>query len=162
MNITKPIKVRLQQNEIINKKKNAKFTYQGIDINKLIALGLILKKAKKHKVKSEQDEESSVSDFDRNSNDIFGRFIYGNEVLLKKNKDKDEESDNLLENENDNSKEGEEEDESEDEGILPIMIDSQFNDKVKLLYDLNKVRTFMRGEQVHLGRTSSFKRKQYY
>lgn len=151
MNITKPIKVRLQQNEIINKKKNAKFTYQGIDINKLIALGLILKKAKKHKVKSEQDEEeSSVSDFDRNSNDIFGRFIYGNEVLLKKNKDKDEESDNLLENENDNSKEGEEEDESEDEGILPIMIDSQFNDKVKLLYDLNKVRTFMRGEQVHL------------
>ena len=50
MNITKPIKVKLQQNEIINK-KNAKFTYQGIDINRLIALGLILKKAKKHKVK---------------------------------------------------------------------------------------------------------------
>jgi hypothetical protein len=117
MNITKPIKVKLTQNEIINKKKNINYTYQGIDINKLISLGLILKKAKKNKVKYEQEEEDSISDFDRNSNDIFGRFIYGNEILLKKNKEKDEESENLLENENENSKE-EEEDESEDEGIL--------------------------------------------
>ena len=149
MNITKPIKVKLTQNEIINKKKNINYTYQGIDINKLISLGLILKKAKKNKVKCEQEEEDSISDFDRNSNDIFGRFIYGNEILLKKNKEKDEESENLLENENENSKE-EEEDESEDEGILPVIIDSQFNDKVKLLYDLNKVRSFMRGEQLNL------------
>ena len=125
MNITKPIKVKLTQNEIINKKKNINYTYQGIDINKLISLGLILKKAKKNKVKYEQEEEDSISDFDRNSNDIFGRFIYGNEILLKKNKEKDEESENLLENENENSKE-EEEDESEDEGILPVIIDSQF------------------------------------
>ena len=149
INLTKPIKVKLQQNEIINKNKNAKYTYQGIDINKLIALGLILKKAKKHKIKSEQDEESSSNDFDRNSNDIFGRFIYGNENVLKKNKEKNEEEEHLLENENDDSKK-EDEDESEDEGILPRLTDSQFNDKVKLLYDLNKVRTFLRGEQLHL------------
>ena len=66
-------------------------------------MGLILKKAKKNKVKFDQDEEASISDFDRNSNDIndiFGRFIYGNEILLKKNKEKDEEYENLLENEN--------------------------------------------------------------
>ena len=149
MNITKPIKVKLNQNDIINKKKNVNYTYQGIDINKLISLGLILKKAKKNKVKFDQDEEASISDFDRNSNDIFGRFIYGNEILLKKNKEKDEEYENLLENENENSKE-DEEDESGDEGILPVIIDSQFNDKVKLLYDLNKVRSFMRGEQLNL------------
>ena len=84
-------------------------------MNKLIALGLILKKAKRHKLKSDQDDEYLINDFDRNSNDIFGRFIYGNEILLKKNKEKDEESENLLENENENSKE-DEEDESGDEG----------------------------------------------
>ena len=148
LNITKPIKVKLKQNANIAPKKNSVYTYQGIDINKLIAMGLKLKKAK-HKVKSEQDEESSVNDFDRNSNDIFGRYIYGNENQLKDNKENDENSKASLENENDNSKEVEE-DESEDVGILPIFIDSQFNDKVKLLYDLNNVRSFMRGQQFNL------------
>ena len=147
VNITRPIKVKLKQNAKINQKKETKYFYQGIDINKLIALGLIVKKAKKHKIKSEQDDESSINDFDRNSNDIFGRFIYGNENILKKNKE--EIFENSAENEKGNSKEVEE-DESEDEGTLPIFIDSQFNDKVKLLYDLNNVRSFMRGEQLNL------------
>ena len=127
-----------------------KYYYQGIDINKLITLGLIQKKAKKHKLKSELEDEYSNNDFDRNSNDIFGRFIYGNENILKKNNENDEELDKLLEKKDENSKEEEEENESEDAGILPVLIDSQFNDKVKLLYDLNKVRSFMRGEQINL------------
>ena len=148
-NMTKSIKVKLKQNEKMNQKKNVKYYYQGIDMNKLIALGLILKKAKKHKLKSEQDDEFLINEFDRNSNDIFGRFIYGNENFLNKNKEKDEDSENFLDDNNDNSK-GCEEDESEDEGLLPISADSQFNDKVKLLYDLNNVRSFMRGEQVNL------------
>ena len=150
MNMTKSIKLKLKQNAKLNQKKNVKYYYQGIDINKLITLGLIQKKAKKHKLKSELEDEYSNNDFDRNSNDIFGRFIYGNENILKKNNENDEELDKLLEKKDENSKEEEEENESEDAGILPVLIDSQFNDKVKLLYDLNKVRSFMRGEQINL------------
>ena len=149
MNITKPIKIKLKQNAIINKKKINKYSYQGIDMNNLVSLGLILKKAKKHKVKSEQDEDPSINDFDRNSNDIFGRYIYGNENLLKKNKEKENEQENKEDNENDN-KNNIDENESDDEEQIPLLIDSQFNDKVNLLYELNKVRSFMRGEQVHL------------
>jgi hypothetical protein len=150
MNMTKSIKLKLKQNAKLNQKKNVKYYYQGIDINKLITLGLIQKKAKKHKLKSEFEDEYSNNDFDRNSNDIFGRFIYGNENILKKNNENDEELDKLLEKKDDNLKEEEEESESEDAGILPVLIDSQFNDKVKLLYDLNKVRSFMKGEQINL------------
>ena len=84
MNMTKSIKVKLKQNAKLSQKKNVKYYYQGIDINKLITLGLIQKKAKKHKLKSEFEDEYSNNDFDRNSNDIFGRFIYGNENILKK------------------------------------------------------------------------------
>ena len=150
MNMTKSIKVKLKQNAKLSQKKNLKYYYQGIDINKLITLGLIQKKAKKHKLKSDFEEEYANHDFDRNSNDIFGRFIYGNENILKKNNKNDEELDKLLQKKDDIPKEEEEEDESEDTGILPALMDSQFNDKVKLLYDLNKVRTFMRGEQINL------------
>ena len=149
MNMTKSIKVKLKQNAKLNQKKHVKYYYQGIDINKLITLGLIQKKAKKHKLKSDMEDEYSVNDFDRNSNDIFGRFIYGNENILKKNNETDEDLDKLLQKQNDNSKE-EDDDGSEDGGILPVVVDSQFNDKVKLLYDLNKVRAFMRGEQINL------------
>ena len=149
MNMTKSIKVKLKQNAKLNQKKHVKYYYQGIDINKLITLGLIQKKAKKHKLKSDMEDEYSVNDFDRNSNDIFGRFIHGNENILKKNNETDEDLDKLLQKQNDNSKE-EDDDGSEDGGILPVVVDSQFNDKVKLLYDLNKVRAFMRGEQINL------------
>ena len=131
----------MKQNAKLSQKKNLKYYYQGIDINKLITLGLIQKKAKKHKLKSDFEEEYANHDFDRNSNDIFGRFIYGNENILKKNNKNDEELDKLLQKKDDIPKEEEEEDESEDTGILPALMDSQFNDKVKLLYDLNKVRT---------------------
>ena len=147
-NITKPIKVKLKQNAKISQKKYSKYTYQGVDINKLISLGLVLKKAKKHKIKSEQDDESSVNDFDRNANDIFGRFIYGNENLLNKNKEKEDEAENLLEKEKNDYKDFEGDD-SEDEGLLSF-IDFQFNDKLKQLFDLNKVRSFMKGQQFHL------------
>ena len=167
-NITKPIKdikTRLRaglskKNNIIRRIKDKnEYTYQGININKLISLGLIGKKSIYiNKNQDQINNEQLNFEFDRNSNDIFGRYILGNENLLKgnineeDNNEEDHEQEKFLNNSINKNNEGEE-DEEDDEGDetedIPLVKNSEINNQFNLLLDLKKAMLFMRGPQVN-------------
>ena len=171
-NITKPIKdikSRLRaglskENAVLRglKDKN-EFTYEGININKLISLGLIGKKTTiLKKMQEEDNDEKANFDFDRNTNDIFGRYIYGNENLLKGNDiNTDDElgeiNENYLNNDDNliNKEQYDEEDEEADD--IPLVKNSEINNQFNLLLDLKKVILFLRGPQVNFKGTNIIK-----
>jgi len=176
-NITKPIKdiktrlkAGLSKKNIYLKglKDENEFTYEGININKLISLGLIGKKTKILNKKMEQDNNDEINmDFDRNSNDLFGRYILGNENLLKGNNtnaedDEVEENQKFLNTDENIINEEEEEDEEDDEADddtddIPLVKNSEINNQFNLLLDLKKVILFMRGPQVNFKGTNIIK-----
>ena len=175
-NITKPIKdikSRLKagiykKNTILKgiKSKN-EFTYEGFNLNKLISLGLIGKKHVLSNKKNQNNNEIANMDFDRNSNDLFGRYISGNENLLKGNvnieNDEIEETDKFLnteENINTNIEEEDnedDEDDGDDTDDIPLVKNSEINNQFNLLLDLKKVILFMRGPQVNFKGTNIIK-----
>ena len=176
-NITKPIKdikSRLKtglskKNTLLKglKEKNV-FTYEGININKLISLGIIGKKSVSLNKKHEDENNDHVNiDFDRNSNDLFGRYILGNENLLKGNvnneEDEQEESakvstiDENLKNEEEYDNNTEEEDEGDEIDDIPLVKNSEINDKFNNLLELKKTIIFMRGPQVNFKGTNIIK-----
>ena len=175
-NITKPIKdikSRLKaglskKNTVLKglKEKN-EFTYEGININKLISLGIIGKKNRVLNKKQEQDNNDGVNmDFDRNSNDLFGRYILGNENLLKGNiSNEDEEieettNNNFLKNNEyitNEEEEEDEDDEGDDTDDIPLVKNSEINNQFNLLLDLKKIILFMRGPQVNFKGTNIIK-----
>ena len=176
-NITKPIKdikSRLKAG-IYKKNTNLKgiknkneFTYEGINLNKLISLGLIGKKNGFANIKNQDNNEMTNIDFDRNSNDLFGRYISGNEVLLKGNgnigDEEIEETDNFLdtnENMKGNNEEEENNEEDDEDGDdtddIPLVKNSEINNQFNLLLNLKKVILFMRGPQVNFKGTNIIK-----
>ena len=167
-NITKPIKdIKSRLKAGISKKNNIlkglkdknEFYYQGININKLISLGIIGKKPINSNKNKQQDINNPINiESDRNSNDLFGRYILGNENLLKGNIIKEEEDYNEEEekflNNNDNNLNNEEEDEDDDDeeddtDDIPLVKNSEINNQFNLLLDLKKIILFMRGPQVN-------------
>ena len=168
-NITKPIKdikTRIRaglskKNNIIKRIKDKnEFTYQGININKLISLGLINKKTNIINKRQDQYNNDQLNiEFDRNSNDIFGRHILGNENILKGNKnnedisEEDNEEEKFLNSNNNNNNNEKEEDEEDDEGdeteYIPLVKNSEITNQFNSLLDLKKVMLFMRGPQVN-------------
>ena len=170
-NITRPIKdikSRLQagllkKNNLLKGFKNKnEYTYQGININKLISLGLIGKKNTNSNFRQEQDanlNEPLKVEFDRNSNDLFGRYIFGNENLLKgnlnlegeKNREEYDETDQFLNREEEtiNNEENEDESDDGDDNELPLVKNYEINNQFNLLLDLKKIIIFMRGPLVH-------------
>ena len=176
-NIIKPIndiKSRLQaglmkkSNILKGDKNKSEFTYQGININKLISLGLIGKKNMLLNKKSIQDNNDNMNmEFDRNSNDIFGRYILGNENLLNGNDEDEKLGDGLegadkLYNENNedflNNEFGNEEDEdSDDDDEIFLVKNSEINNQFNLLLDLKKINIFMKGPLVNSKDSNIFK-----
>ena len=178
-NITRPIKdikSRLQaglskKNNLLKGLKNKnEYTYQGININKLISLGLIGKKNKNSNLRQEQDanlNEPLNVEFDRNSNDLFGRYIFGNENLLngdinmegENHKDNYNEEDKFLNEEEEASNNEEDEDDSDDgdDNELPLVKNYEINNQFNLLLDLKKIILFMRGPLVHSKDTNIIK-----
>ena len=176
-NIIKPIndiKSRLQaglmkKSNILKGDKNKnEFTYQGININKLISLGLIGKKNMLLNKKSIQDNNENMNiEFDRNSNDIFGRYILGNENLLNGNDEEEKLGDGFegadkLYNENNedflNNEFGNEEDEdSDDDDEIFLVKNSEINNQFNLLLDLKKINIFMKGPLVNSKDSNIFK-----
>ena len=173
-NITKPIKdikSRLKaglskKNTILNglKYKN-EYTYEGININKLISLGIIGKKTTVSNKKQDDNNEQLNVDFDRNSNDLFGRYILGNENILKGNTNNEDDNleetdkflkkdDNLINLSEENEEEEDEEDETED---IPLVKNSEINNQFNLLLELKKVILFMRGPRVNFKGTNILK-----
>ena len=167
-NITKPIKdIKFRLKAGISKKNNIikglkdknEFYYQGIHINKLISLGIIDKRMINLNKKQKQDINDQLNiEFDRNSNDLFGRHILGNEIILRGNaKTEEEEDDNeeekFLNNDNNNNLKNEEEededDEEDDNDDIPLVKNSEINNQFNLLLDLKKIILFMRGPQVN-------------
>ena len=170
-NITRPIKdikSRLQagllkKNNFLKGLKNKnEYTYQGININKLISLGLIGKKNTNSNLRKEQNanlNEPLNVEFDRNSNDLFGRYIFGNENLLKgdlniedeNNKEEYLEADKFLNGEEEVLINEENEDDSDDgdDNELPLVKNYEINNQFNLLLDLKKVIIFLRGPLVH-------------
>ena len=167
-NITRPIKdikSRLQagllkKNNLLKGFKNKnEYTYQGISINKLISLGLIGKINTNSNLRLEQNanlNEPLNVEFDRNSNDLFGRYIFGNENLLKENlnmedelnKEEYEEADKFLNGEEEVLNDEDESDDG-DGNELPLVKNYEINNQFNLLLDLKKVIIFMRGPLVH-------------
>ena len=173
-NIIKPIndiKSRLQagltkkNNNLKGIKNKNEFTYQGININKLISLGLIGKKNIDLNLKKKQELNEEINyEFDRNSNDIFGRYILGNESLLNGNDNintEEEENneylfqeneDNLLNenNQNINNEQNDDDDEDgDDDDEIFLVKNSEINNQFNLLLDLKKINIFMKGPQVN-------------
>ena len=172
-NITKPIKdIKSRLKAGITKKNTVlkglkdknEFTYEGININKLISLGLMGKKNTIANQKHDYENNDQVNmDFDRNSNDLFGRYILGNENLLKGNINNEEEesdkfiiTDENLKNEEDYG-DSEEEDEDDDTDDIPLVKNSEINNQFNLLLDLKKIIIFMRGPQVNFKGTNIIK-----
>ena len=181
-NIIKPIndiKSRLQaglmkkSNILKGEKNKSEFTYQGININKLISLGLIGKKNMLLNKKSNQDNNENVNmEFDRNSNDIFGRYILGNENLLNGNNnsnndeeeklgDEFERADKLYNENNEenlnNGFENEEEEDSDDDDEIFLVKNSEINNQFNLLLELKKINIFMKGPLVNSKDSNIFK-----
>ena len=178
-NIIKPIndiKSRLQaglmkkSNILKGDKNKSEFTYQGININKLISLGLIGKKNMLINKKSIQDNNDNMNmEFDRNSNDIFGRYILGNENLLNGNNNDEEEKlgdgfkgNEKLYNENNeeilnNEFENEEDEDSDDDEEIFLVKNSEINNQFNLLLDLKKINIFMKGPLVNSKDSNIFK-----
>ena len=116
----------------------------------------------------EKDNNDEINiDFDRNSNDLFGRYILGNENLLKGNNtnaedDEVEENQKFLNTDENIINEEEEEDEEDDEADddtddIPLVKNSEINNQFNLLLDLKKVILFMRGPQVNFKGTNIIK-----
>ena len=161
-NITKPIKdikERLQKDsskkfDMNLKEQNNKneFKYQDININKLIALGLLEPNSNKI---SNQGERNSFSqyDFDQNTNDLLGKHLINRgDYFSDGNENNTEEQNNLFTDnkdliDNNQNKEAEENEEDYDEDeIIPIK-NMEISSKFNLLLELKKVFLFLENSQ---------------